>query len=71
MEISYQKGTVVAFQISESGLFELFLFQSVEKEFFYRLLFSYTQTLTTRQNSVLNPNKPLRALRTRVKAHPP
>lgn len=34
MKISYQEGTVVAFQISESGLFELFLFQSVEKAFF-------------------------------------
>lgn len=34
MKISYQEGTVVAFQISESGLLELFLFQSVEKAFF-------------------------------------
>lgn len=34
MKISYQEGTVVAFQISESRLFELFLFQSVEKAFF-------------------------------------
>lgn len=34
MKIRYQEGTVFAFQISESGLFELFLFQSVEKTFF-------------------------------------
>lgn len=33
MKIGYQGSTVVAFQISESRLFELFLFQSVEKEF--------------------------------------
>lgn len=35
MKISYQESTVVAFQISESRLFELFLFQSVEKEFLW------------------------------------
>lgn len=34
MKISYQEGTVVAFQTSESRLFDLFLFQSVEKAFF-------------------------------------
>ena len=33
MKISYQESIVVAFQISESRLFEIFLFQSVEKEF--------------------------------------
>lgn len=44
MKISYQEGTVVAFQTSESGLFELFLFQSVEKEFFIDY-FSFTHKL--------------------------
>lgn len=38
MKISYEEGTVVAFQISESGLFELFLLQSVKKEFLWTTL---------------------------------
>lgn len=34
MKISYQEGPVGALQTSESGVFESFLFQSVQKAFF-------------------------------------
>lgn len=70
MKISYQEDTVVAFQISESGLFELFLFQSVEKAFFIDY-FSVTCKLLMQDKTlfILHPNKPLNVLR-RVKAYP-
>lgn len=61
-EISYQEGTVVAFQTSESGLFELFLFQSVEKASFYKLLFSYREFNAKEKPIVLCRNKSLKVI---------
>lgn len=46
MKIGYQEDIVVAFQNLVSGLFELFLFQGIEKAFLH---FTFTFTFTTFQ----------------------
>lgn len=69
MKIRYQEGTVFVFQISKSGLFELFLFQSVEKAFFRDCFLVTHKLLTAREKLVLHPDKSLNVVlrRTRIK----